>query len=354
MVFLLGHLYEISMQILVPVCCVLLLTACGGGETNSSTPIVPDTSDVTAPASPSLILSDNDDGRLSISGSAEAKSSVEVIFPDLSSSVVETSQSGSFGPIISTLPQPNGDVLATATDSAGNISGQVLQTYNDLVAPLEPVQSISVNSDGTLSVMGNAEAQSSIHITFPDGSQLLTHTDNQSQFASVTSELPQTTGQIMVFAEDINGNQSAKSIGDFVDSFAPLVPTVNIIINDNNTVSVDGIAEAGSIINIAFHDGTNATTMASVNRLFGPVISQQAQVSGSVQVTSTDLAGNVSNPQNTSYEIAPENMLWELVNDPNAQDIVRFLTQATFGATEDDILNLSLSQPIMTLGLHSK
>ena len=341
MVFLLGHLYEISMQILVPVCCVLLLTACGGGgETNSSAPIIPDNSDITAPAPPSLILSDNDDGRLSISGSAEAESSVEVIFPDLSSSVVESSQGGSFGPITSKLPQPNGDVLATATDSAGNISVQVLQTYNDLVAPLAPVQSISVNSDGTLSVMGNAEAQSSIHITFPDGSQLLTHADNQSKFASVTSELPQTTGQIMVLAEDINGNQSAKSIGDFVDSFAPLVPTVNIIINENNTVSVGGIAEAGSIINIAFHDGTNAIAMTSLNRLFGPVISQQAQVSGSVEVTSTDLAGNVSNPQITSYEIAAESMLWELVNDPNAQDIVRFLTQATFGATEDDIQKL--------------
>lgn len=335
------------MRILLLVCCLFLLVACGGGgggEASSPNPAPPSNSDVTPPAAPSLSLSENPNGTLSVSGSAEANSTAEITFPDGSIISTTASQDGSFGPAASVLPQPNGDVLVTATDSAGNTSSPTQESYNDITAPLEPTQSISVNSDGTITVEGNAEMQSSVTITFPDGSRLLTSADSQSQYGLITSESPQTSGEVRVQAVDINGNASTQASEEYVDTSAPITPTVNIVVNDNRTVTVDGIAEAGSSIRILFEDGTDETTITSSNRLFGPVTSEQAQVSGNVAVTATDEAGNVSSVRNTAYEVAPENALWELVDDPQAKDIVRFLTQSTFGATESDIQQLVASE----------
>ena len=328
------------MRILFLTFSLLLLAACGGGgggDTSPPTVPPPNNSDVTPPAAPSITLGDNSDGTLSVTGSAEANSTVDISFPDGNSLSATASQNGSFGPINSLLPQRNGDVSVTATDSAGNRSTPTQASYNDNTAPISPSQSMTVNSNGTLSIEGSAEVQSTVNIAFPDGSVVSGTADEQGQYGPVTSELPQTSGVIKVEAVDVNANTSPITSNNYTDTFAPVSPTVNVTINNDNTISVDGIAEVGSLITVSFFDGSTVTTTTAANRLFGPVTSAQPQFTGEVNVTSTDMAGNVSNATNMAYEIAPENALWELVDDAQTKDIVRFLNQSTFGPIEEDI-----------------
>lgn len=331
------------MRILLVICCLNLLTACGGGgsgEANNPSPTPPNNADLTPPAAPSLSLTDNQDGTLSISGSAEANSTVSIILPDGTTLSTTSTQEANFGPINSAVPQANGAVSVTATDSAGNTSSQTQESYIDNNPPITPSQLITVNSNGTLTISGDAEVNSSVSVTFPDGTVGSVITSAQGSYGGLTSALPQTSGLISTNAIDINGNSSTTVSESYVDTIAPIIPSVNVVVNDNNTLSVDGIAEAGSQITIYFDDGSISTTIALTNRLFGPVSSAAPQFTGIVEVTSTDEAGNVSGTNQTAYAVTPENALWELVSNSHAKDIVRFLTQSTFGPTEQEIQRL--------------
>lgn len=214
----------------------------------------------------------------------------------------------------------------------------------DTTPPEAPTQTISDNADGTIKVSGSAEANSSVMIVFPDGTSQNANATQNGNFGPVTSATPQPNGIISTTATDSAGNQSTITQTNYIDTTAPVAPTLIVVVNSNNTVSVEGIAEVNSLVNVFFQDGTTGSTTSQENGTFSQVTSAVTKISGEVSATSTDAAGNVSSYSTSTFKIPPENALWELAGSAQAKDIVRFLTQSTFGPNEDSIQALVASE----------
>ncbi|MFQ6560200.1 Ig-like domain-containing protein, partial [Pseudomonas sp. Lb2C1-1] len=65
---------------------------------------------------------------------------------------------------------PTGDVTANSSDAAGNVSPDTVVAYADATAPTAPSVTVAANADGSLVVSGSAEPNSTVTVTYPDGS----------------------------------------------------------------------------------------------------------------------------------------------------------------------------------------
>ncbi|MFQ8386714.1 Ig-like domain-containing protein, partial [Pseudomonas sp. Qb1D2] len=72
--------------------------------------------------------------------------------------------------LTSPVDQPTGDVTANASDAAGNSSADTVVAYSDATAPVAPSVTVAANADGSLVVSGSAEPNSTVTVTYPDGS----------------------------------------------------------------------------------------------------------------------------------------------------------------------------------------
>ena len=90
----------------------LALTACGGGGSK----------DTTAPEKPSSTDKvTKSDGSITLTGTAEANSTITALFPDGSKKTTKADSSGNY--LLTSLPlQPSGNIEITSTDDNGNIS----------------------------------------------------------------------------------------------------------------------------------------------------------------------------------------------------------------------------------------
>ena len=210
----------------------------------------------------------------------------------------------------------------------------------DTTAPDAPSLNLSDNVDGTLRVTGSAEAGSVVGVTFTDGSFRSMTATQSGDFGPIDSTFPQPNGIVSAIATDDSGNQSVATETNYIDSSSPAPATQTVQVNDDDRITVSGTAEPLSTVNIAFPDGEVQAIVASNQGAYGPVVSTAPQVNGSVSITVADINGNVSEATDSPVFITPEFALWELASNPMAQDIARFLTQATFGPTEDDIQDL--------------
>ena len=212
----------------------------------------------------------------------------------------------------------------------------------DTTPPNTPTISITQNTSGTVSISGSAEANSSVTITFPDGQTSTTNSTGSGQYGPVTSELPQPNGEVSTTATDQAGNTSTPATASYNDIQAPFTPIITLLVNPDNRITISGSAEALSLVTASFEDGTSVTSTSSATGIITAITSAAPQPLGEVTVSATDINGNLSDPVTREYEIffIPENDLHELVEDPVAIDVVRFLTQSTFGPTENAIQRL--------------
>jgi len=235
---------------------------------NISEPVVQTYTDNTAAAAPVSDVVVNDDGTLTVSGTAEPGSTATVTFPDGTTTITPVDSEGNFGPVTSDNMQTSGDVLTTQMDAAGNVSEPAVETFMETVvaeAPDAPILSSLVsNADGTLSVSGMGTPGLTTTITFPDGSTATTTVDADGNFGPVTSTLPQTTGDVTGVQTDDSGNASEISRGEtdasdlssdpvtepFVDTLAPEAPTTEVSENPDGTLSVSGMGEPGSEVEV--------------------------------------------------------------------------------------------------------
>ncbi|QZI68267.1 FG-GAP-like repeat-containing protein [Pseudomonas protegens] len=265
---------------------------------NTSAPATSAYTDSTAPLAPTESVSANPDGTLTVSGTAEPGSTVTVTYPDGTSSTVVADASGNYSTSSSTV-QTSGNVVATATDAAGNTSAPATSAYTDSTAPLAPVQNISANPDGTLTVSGTAEPGSTVTITYPDGTTSSVVADASGNY-STSSGTVQTSGNVVATATDAAGNTSAPSTSAYTDSTAPLAPVQNISANPDGTLTVSGTAEPGSTVTITYPDGTTSSVVADASGNYS-TSSSTVQTSGNVTATATDVAGNTSAPTTSAY-----------------------------------------------------
>ncbi|QXQ20671.1 Ig-like domain-containing protein [Pseudomonas tolaasii] len=169
--------------------------------------------DTTPPNPPTDLLAvTKSNGGVTISGNAEENSVITVTTADGRSYITKADQDGHFSVDIDT-PQKNGDISVTASDAANNVSEPATVAYIadpnvDKTPPDAPTDLVAVpKPNGGLTISGNAEKNSTVHIITPDGTAHATSADAKGHF---TLDLvnPQPSGNVIATAVDAAGNRS--------------------------------------------------------------------------------------------------------------------------------------------------
>ncbi|WP_348984621.1 Ig-like domain-containing protein [Pseudomonas sp. B329] len=273
--------------------------------------VVDNTVDTTPPPVPTgLAAVTLPDGKVKISGVAEANSKVTVTLPDGSTQLTTTGPNGLFE-LTSNGVQPNGTVTATATDAAGNPSAPATVSFVadntiDVTPPTTPTGLVAVTlPDGKVKISGTAEVNSKVTVTLPDGTTQQVTAGTNGAF-ELTSTTAQPNGTVSAIATDAAGNPSAPATVNFVanntiDVTAPTAPTgLAAVTLPDGKVKVSGTAEANSKVTVTLPDGTTQQVSASPNGTF-ELTSNTAQPNGAIQAIATDAAGHDSTPATINF-----------------------------------------------------
>ncbi|WP_148517705.1 lectin-like domain-containing protein [Streptococcus parasanguinis] len=183
--------------------------------------------DTTAPTAP--VVNPVKAGDTTVTGTAEAGSTVEVTLPDGSKVSAKADQDGNFSVPVSGLKEGT-TVSVTATDDAGNTSTPTTATVakaDDKIAPTAPV--VNPVKAGDTAVTGTAEAGSTVEVTLPDGSKVSAKADQDGNFSVPVSGLKEGT-TVSVTATDDAGNTSTPTTATVAkadDKTTPTAPVVN-------------------------------------------------------------------------------------------------------------------------------
>ncbi|MCF5116748.1 Ig-like domain-containing protein, partial [Pseudomonas lactis] len=263
------------------------------------------TIDKTPPTAPTeLAAVTQPDGTAKVSGKAEPNSTVKVTLPDGTVQGTQAGPDGNFT-LTSTTAQPNGQVSASATDAAGNASAPATVNYTDAVPPAAPALVVETQADGTAKVSGNAEPNSTVKVTLPDGTTQDVKAGSDGKFELV-SATPQPNGKVTATATDAAGNTSAPAQVDFtatntIDKTPPAAPTeLAAVTQPDGTAKVSGKAEPNSTVNVTLPDGTTQNIKAGPDGKF-ELVSATPQPNGKVTATATDAAGNTGAPVQVDF-----------------------------------------------------
>ncbi len=248
----------------------------------SSAPATTVTDNV-APSVPTLQPSN---GSL-LSGTAEAGSTVILTGPGgavIGQAIADAQGNWSFQPAT---PLANATVVnASARDAAGNVSGTVSTTVDNL-APQAPVVQ---PSDGT-QLTGTAEAGSTVIISDASGRVIGQATaDANGNWSLIPSPALADNASLSVVARDAAGNTSAPA-SLTIDAAAPSTP----IIEPSNGIVLRGFAEPGSTVTL--RDGAGnliAETTAAFDGSWSTTLTAQLPDGTRVTATATDATGNIS------------------------------------------------------------
>ncbi|KGB84722.1 Ig-like domain-containing protein, partial [Pseudomonas aeruginosa] len=209
-------------------------------------------------------------------------------------------------------PLADGTVVnATATDPAGNTSGQGSTTV-DGVAPTTPTVNLSNGS----SLSGTAEPGSTVILTDGNGNPIAEVTADGSGNWTYTPSTPIANGTVVnVVAQDAAGN-SSPGASVTVDSQAPAAP----VLNPSNGTTLSGTAEPGATVSLTDGNGNpigQVTADGSGNWSFTP---GTPLANGTVvNATASDPTGNTSAPASTTVDsVAPAA---PVVNPSNGAEI---------------------------------
>ncbi|MFL4272746.1 Ig-like domain-containing protein, partial [Pseudomonas aeruginosa] len=209
-------------------------------------------------------------------------------------------------------PLADGTVVnATATDPAGNTSGQGSTTV-DGVAPATPTVNLSNGS----SLSGTAEPGSTVILTDGNGNPIAEVTADGSGNWTYTPSTPIANGTVVnVVAQDAAGN-SSPGASVTVDSQAPAAP----VLNPSNGTTLSGTAEPGATVTLTDGNGNpigQVTADGSGNWSFTP---GTPLANGTVvNATASDPTGNTSAPASTTVDsVAPAA---PVVNPSNGAEI---------------------------------
>ena len=280
-----------------------------GGETlpvtatdkdgNRSDPATTTVTDTTAPDAPTVNPVTSDD--TTITGKAEPGSTVTVTFPDGNTASATTDADGNYTINIPTNEDlKGGETLpVTATDKTGNTSGEATTTVTDTTAPDAPTVN-PVTSDDT-QITGKAEPNSTVTVTFPDGTKASGITDADGNYVIDIPANEDLKGgeDLPITATDKAGNTSGETKTTVTDTTAPTIPTVNPVTSDDTQIK--GKAEPGSTVTVTFPDGTTATgtTDAEGNYVIDIPANEDLKGGETLPVTATDKDGNESEPATT-------------------------------------------------------
>uniref|UniRef100_UPI003BA2F8DE Ig-like domain-containing protein n=1 Tax=Pseudomonas asiatica TaxID=2219225 RepID=UPI003BA2F8DE len=196
-------------------------------------------------------------------------------------------------------PLPDGTVVnATATDAAGNTSGQGSTTV-DSVAPGAPTINLS---DGS-SLSGTAEPGSTVVLTDGNGNPIghATADGNGNWSYPTDNQLPDGT-VVNAVVTDAAGNSSPPA-STVIDGVAPSAPTIN---PSNGTV-INGTAEPNSTVTLTDGSGNPIGQVVADGSGNWTYVPTTPLANGTVvNVVARDAAGNTSAPSTTTVDsVAP-------------------------------------------------
>ncbi|KSZ64931.1 cell wall anchor protein, partial [Staphylococcus epidermidis] len=301
---------------------VLTSTASKDGKTSDVSDQITVT-DATAPDAPTLDEVNTD--ATQVTGQAEPGSTVTVAFPGGGKASTTADDAGNFiVDIPSEVNLEGGETFtATATDETGNESEPSTTTVVDTTAPDAPTVNDVTSNDKVIN--GTAEPNSTVKLTFPDGTTATGTTDSNGNY---TVDIPENMSlkggeTISATSSDAEGNESESATTTVVDATAPDAPTVNDVTSD--ATQVTGQAEPGSTVTVTFPDGTTATGTADDQGNYTIDIPSNVDLNGGeeLQVTATDKDGNTSEPSsaNVTDTTAPD--------APTVNDVTSDATQVT-------------------------
>ncbi|WP_271576329.1 Ig-like domain-containing protein [Bradyrhizobium sp. CCBAU 11361] len=206
----------------------------------SSPPVEP--SDTLAPASPTIAALTPDTGtagdnvtnakQLTLSGTAEAGSTIKVFEGTTVIGTAKASASGTWSLTTAQLPDGNHAFTATATDAAGNVSSKsaARSILVDTLAPVAPritaftpdTVAAKMTNTGQLTLSGTAEAGSTVKVV--EGTTVIgtTKADAGGAWSLTTAQLAAGNHAFAAMATDAAGNVSTKSAALNVTVSAPV------------------------------------------------------------------------------------------------------------------------------------
>ncbi|WP_206635287.1 Ig-like domain-containing protein, partial [Leeuwenhoekiella marinoflava] len=147
------------------------------------------------------------------------------------------------------------DVMATATDAAGNPSMDetVDELTIDTIAPTIPTVDVLVTDNPTPTITGTADSVDDLTVevngvvyTEGDGNLTDNGDDTWMLVIPVGNALADGTYDVMATATDAAGNPSMDETVDelTIDTIAPTIPTVDVLVTDNPTPTITGTADS--------------------------------------------------------------------------------------------------------------
>ncbi|MGQ1472540.1 BapA/Bap/LapF family large adhesin [Acinetobacter baumannii] len=266
------------------------------GNVGNDTAVV--TIDTVAPNAPVL---DPINATDPVSGQAEPGSTVTVTYPDGTTATVVAGTDGSWS-----VPNPgnlvDGDtVTATATDPAGNTSLPGTGTVSaDITAPVVALDDVLTN-DSTPALTGTVNDPTATVVVNVDGVDYPAVNNGDGTWTLADNTLPTLADgphTITVTATDAAGNVGNDTAVVTVDTTAPVVSFTDASTNDTTPALTGTIDDPTATVVVtvdgvdypAVNNGDGTWTLAD-NTL--PVLADGPHT---VNVTATDVAGNVSTP----------------------------------------------------------
>ncbi|WP_273005196.1 Ig-like domain-containing protein, partial [Leeuwenhoekiella blandensis] len=210
------------------------------------------------------------------------------------------------------LPDGIYDVMATATDAAGNSSmdATVDELTIDTVAPTLPTVDFLTTNDNTPTITGTADSVDDLVVTVSgdtytegDGNLVDNGDDTWTLTIPDVNALPDGIYDVIANATDAAGNSSMDATVDelTIDTVAPTLPTVDFLTTNDTTPAITGSADSVDNLTVVVNgvtytegdgnlvdngDDTWSLTIPDVNALPDGIYD--------VMATATDAAGNSS------------------------------------------------------------
>ena len=287
--------------------------------------------DITPPSAPTINSLTTNDTTPTITGAAEANSTVVVVVGGATFTItadasgnwsVDTETATPTSGTFTALTEGSHEVSVTSTDAAGNSTSDISnnEITVDLTNPSIPTISSLTTSDTTPILTGTAEANSIVTITI-GGATFTTTANAGGNWTIDTGTLAPTSGSftalsegiydIVVISTDAAGNNASDTSSDelTIDLTAPVSPTINVQVTNDNTPIITGTAEPNSTVTVTAGGATYTLTTGATGN-WSVDTGSDTPTSGSftplsegnneVVVTSTDSAGNTTSDTSTN------------------------------------------------------
>ena len=201
----------------------------------------------------------------------------------------------------------SGNIALTASDLLGIVSiAQLLPPPPPIYSCLSPVGDDGITNTNTLTLTGNAEANSTIKLY--DGATLLgsATVNGGGEWSYTTTALTDGAHSLTATDTDAAGTSAASvALSVLVDTVAPPLAVSGISQGSGGSVTLTGTSEAYTWITI--YDGTSGMPLGSATTAADGTwtVQKNGTTATDFTVTSTDLAGNTTQISNLQAGVAP-------------------------------------------------